>query len=725
LLQVALKESAAPLTFEDPFYLPDDFYTRDLDQLTPYIDDSALYLSIMTKRPIEQCKKYVQSQLGPGGKFEIVDPEVIFLHRESPGNRVKKVTTLSKYMQVVAKQRYIMTPTFTSYLHPDKKESILAKYIKTELDNRSANKKLMFKHQNAGNKLMEGIYKNRQNRNKIKCNSMSGAQGTKSSVLVNKSAHSTLTTICRSASSNTNANVERYLTGNRHYWSVDTTINNIVNIVRRSDYNLIRLAIDFHELVYPTVDDTLFAIKRCTDLYWRDPNDWIRIVQLINNLTPIQRAAYLYTGDLYSLAKLNRDTIYALFTGLTTVAKEPIDNPSDWMKKLGEDEFAMLGIICGEYLTGFKDGLKDDAVPTSEHYPIIGATAKLIIETVQSYGLIIRAFWMTKNIPSSMALFPESIRRSVIASDTDSSIFTTQDWTKWYVGQLDFTDESFKISAATTYLCSRLTAHTLCVMSGNIGVATKHLRMLEMKNEYAFKMFSLTSMGKHYFAAMAAQEGKVLSKFKWEVKGATLKNSKAPTDIMQDSDKLIKDIGVTIMSGKKLKLLPILKDIATKEINIMQSIKSGSVEYFSRAQIKDASSYKTENSPYLQYELWDVVFGPKYGKAPPPPYGAIKVSINTDTAAKFGLWLTTLDDRELADRFRMWMELRNKNNITTLYLPVGVVQQTGIPKELIPVMNIRNMVLGIMKSYYLVLESLGYYILNDEITRLVSDDFVV
>lgn len=710
--------------FEDPFYLPDDYYYRDLNQIKPYIEDAALYLSIVSGKDLDLCRTYVKKNIGRNGKFPITDPEVTFLHRESPGNRVKKTTTLLQYLRVVTNRRFIMSPTFTSYTHPDEKESLLAKYVTKELGNRSANKKKMFNYQREGNKVLEAIYKNRQQRNKIKCNSLSGAQGTKSSVLVNKTAHSTLTSICRSASSNTNANTERFLTGNRHYWSVNTAINNIVSIVRQSDYQLIRSAIDYFQLTIPTVEDVLWAVKRCTDLYWRDPNDWERIVVLVSKLTPIQRTAYLYTGDLYNLGRLNRELVRGLFTGLSVLDPSRVSlDPHTAVEALGGDEKALIGIVCQAYLTSYKKGIEDGKLPEDPNYPIIGYKAEEIIHTVKKFGLLIRAFWMTRNIPCSMALFPESIRRSVIASDTDSSIFSTQEWTQWYVGEMAFDQLSFSVSAATTYLCSRLTAHTLCVMSGNMGVAKQHLRMLEMKNEFAFKMFSLTSMGKHYFAAKAAQEGGVFKEYDWEIKGATLKNSKAPKSIMVESDALIEHVAHTVMSGKKIKVLPILQDIANKEHVIRKSILSGSTEYFTTGQIKAAESYKTENSPYLQYDMWKEVFAPKYGECPPPPYGAIKVSIDTDTPAKFSEWVKSFTDTELASRLLVWMELKNKSHLTTIYIPITIAQQIGIPTELIDRMNIRSMVHGIMRSYYLILESLGLYVINDNLTRLVSDDF--
>lgn len=713
---------------DNPFALPDEAYGRDLNQYEIYCKDAATYLHIETGDPYETCLAFVKQQTQPGGELGIIDPEVIYLEKVSEGNREKKVGTLSGFLRQVHNKRYPLAPTFTAYQHPDVETSILANYVKEQLANRNKNKKLMLKHSAEGNSLLAGIFKNRQNRNKIKNNSLSGAHGTTSSVLFNQSSHSTLTSTCRSASSNTNANTERFLTGNRHYYDLEVTLNNIVSILTHSDYSAIEAAMRKFDIKYPSADEVIAAVKRCTDLYWpNSPNKFSLVESLIRKLSPLQRAAYLFTGDMYHLAKFAPQAIRGLYDHIAKPATTPVEEPLEWVKKLSGDELALICIVCDPLMPTI---LKNNK-PTKDlwhtqtiecaNYGLIGATAKQILDGIAKYADLIKAFWVTMNMPASMAYFPFSIRRTVVASDTDSSIFTSQDWTTWYVGQLDWEQESFAAAAATTYLCSQVTSHILAIMCGNMGVAKQHMRLLEMKNEFAFKVFGLTSMGKHYFAAMNAQEGVVYAKPHWEIKGATLKNSKAPDDIMNRAEEVIKETCLTIMRGEKVEAIPLLKEIADIEFKIMRSMESGDPDYFASAQIKPAKSYKNENSPYLQYEMWETVFAPTYGHTPPPPYSAIKVSLDLDSPTKMREWLNSLPNQQMAQAMTEWLAKYNKTNLTTLYLPVGLIQTSGIPKELVPLMQVRALTYGIMSTYYLFLESLGLFIANDNVTRLVSD----
>lgn len=711
------------------FFKPVETYQRNLNYYGTYLHDAAVYLSKVSKKPYDQCLEWVRAKTMPGGEFGLVDPKVNYLEKVSEGNRELRSTTMSVYLKTVRDNRYIMAPTLTAYQHPDVEPSILAKYIQEGLKNRSANKKIYLKYRGEGNKLLAAIYNNRQNRNKIKNNSLSGAHGTTSSVLFLKSAHSTLTSVCRSASSNTNANLERSLAGNRHYWSMDIAINNILSTINLADYDKIRAAIEHYDLVLPTADYAKALIKRCTDLYWVSESATARINALIDTLTPLELAAYCFTGDLYSLANTNPEFVRRYLDGLSQYATVPVENPLEWLKRLGGDEIALIGIVVNPLLPIIyknKKPTRDLWAPetqSADTFGLVGATAKQILDTTEYYAQYFDAFWMSKSIAASMASFPTSVRRVVVASDTDSAIFTNQQWTEWYVGEIEFGQRSFAAAAAITYLSSQYTIHVLATMSGNMGVAHQHMRILEMKNEYAFKFFSLTSMAKHYYAAMAAQEGNVFWEEtpEWEIKGATLKNSNAPATLTDKSDELIKRIAKTVMKGEKLKLKEILQEIADAEHDIFRSMQKGASGYFNNIQIKPAEAYKLENSAYLHYLLWNEVFGPKYGLTIEPPYQAISVKLQINNKTDMALWLESWEP-EMAQRMRDWMARYNKDVIKTLYVPADLIASVKIPKEIMSRMNIRGSIKNLMKSFYLILESLGYFLINDDATRLVFDD---
>jgi len=703
------------------FVLEPEKYKRNLNFVQIYQRDAAAYIASMRNCTEEEALAVVKKITGKGGKLPLKNPRILYLEQESPGNRVKKVGTLLGYLKEVQSRRLVMSPTMTAYTHPDDKRSVTAMYIADGLEKRSKNKKIMLKYKSANDKLRAGIYNNRQQRNKIKNNSMSGAHGTPSSVLFVKTAHSSLTSTCRSAAQSTNSNVDRLLTGNRHYWSADVAISNIINCVKNHDLEKVATTMLQFGLVAPSKEFTFEVVMESCNLYWHGKSKVKRIKDLIWSLTDVQRAAYLFSGDMYSLSRVNPETVRDIFYHLSTLPDEATTDGIDYFSMLEEDEVALACIVADPIIKSRNHWEKE--VKEDPEYGRVQATAKLILDGLTKYFPLFNTFWLTGNVAASMAVYPSATRKAIVASDTDSSIFTNQDWVEWYQGQVDGSQESFNTASASTYLCSKLTSHVLAVMSGSMGVADEHLRLLQMKNEYAFKFFGLTTMAKHYFASMDAQEGNVYKEADWEIKGVTLRNSSAPPELVAESNQLIKDIAGKISNDEKISLTEILRSIADKEHRILHSIRMGDPHYFRQVRINSADSYKVANSMFLHKPLWDMTWSHRLGEAPPPTYQAMVIKTTINSKTDWANWLDSIEDPKVLDGINEFCHKYQKPIVKSFNLPYDIIRASGIPKELLSVMNTRDMVKNLMKSFYLILETLGYFTINKKNTRLLSDDF--
>lgn len=709
--------------------LDHSLYDRDLNMMKYYIDDAAKYASIMLKRPVEETRAEVVEKI-KNKKIPFVNPVVAYLGRDD-GDRKVRTDTITNFFKEVEENHFILSPNLTAYTHPNEKKSRTAFYIEDELAKRSANKKLKFKHQGAGNDLLANIFDNRQNRNKIKCNSLSGAQGTTSSILYLKSAHSSLTSTCRSATSNTNANVERLLCGNRHYHTVNIAINNIISVINLSEKDKVLEAMMKYKLHFPTADEMYEAVIRSTDIYFKDSKAYTAIRLLIDNLNPLERATWLYTGDLYHAAKFNDGVVKNLISGLISFPdQETADKISDedaakYMSVMDEDELGMIGIIASEFLHGEKAGSIKKEEPV---YKRMAGLAENIFDTMTNHELYFKAFLVNRNLCPSMAMFPEAVRSIIVGSDTDSCIFTNQTWVDWYCGKIDDSIECFSVSAAITYLCSQYTIHVLAVMSGCMGVPTSQTRLLAMKNEFAFNFFALTTMAKHYFASQNACEGQVYGKLKWESKGVTLKNTNAPKDIQMQSGAFERYIGTVINRGEEVKFIDILQEIANIEHTVIKNIRLGNSNYFGRTKIHAQETYKKPENwakknwgNHRHHVLWNNAFGKKYGMAPEPTYQAIKIKTEMKNKTDWTNFIYGIKDDVIS---KALCEIHEEYGtvIKTFYLPKDTVESTGIPEEIMATMNIRGMVANIMKSFYLILETLGYFIMDKRCSRILSDE---
>jgi hypothetical protein len=704
----------------NPFVLPPEEYKRDLNILGHYLKDSATYLNLMSGKPMEECLQFVKTELRPGGKFEFKDPAIRYLNRGDNGDRALTEGTLLKYINESIKEKELIVSTFTTYLNPEVKKSLLVDFIDGNVTARGVAKKAMFAAKIAGDKFMEAFKKGEQTGKKLNNNAISGAHVSNSTPLYNKTGHSTLTSNCRSTSGYGNANNEKFLSGNRHYWSPDIVKNNIISIINNTDYTLLEKAMGHYGIRHPSVEETVEVIKFSTQLYWTASIDFEKLVALVSKLSDIQRSAFVYTGDLYHLMKFNDEVVRKFITKISTRVDKQHHDPDSVLVDVMDDVKHLASQIC----SGEVKGTTVRDIKGTPAYGIYCSTVENIVNTLNEYELLIKAFWVTKNVPASVAYFPESIRRSAITSDTDSTIFTVQDWVIWHRGKLEFSLEATGVSASLIFLASQTITHVLARMSANFGIETKRIHQIAMKNEFKFDVFVPTQVAKHYYAFISCQEGNVFSTFEEEIKGVHLKSSNAPKKIMAEAKKMMLFIMQSVIDGKKLSVNHLMTWVADIERDVADSVRKASHEYFRKGQIKSPDSYKDgeQASPYMQYLLWKDVFAPTYGESPKPPYMSIKISADLSSPGKTKLWLDGLKDQVLADRARTWMAKHDKTHLgSTFMLPEQCLVSTGIPPELLEIVDVRRIIIDCVKVFYIILESLGIFMLTDKNNRLCSD----
>lgn len=708
--------------YEDHFTKPANEYLREHDTLKYYVDDVATFLSINTKRPLEECRNFVTSNLKKDGAFPFKDPKVIFLDREENGDRVKKETTLHRYMNSSLKAREIIAPTFTTYTNPEVSRSLLSIYIEKNISKRAVAKKAYFQAKAKKDTLVENVKKIEQTGRKLANNGLSGAAVSASTPLFNKSAHSTLTSTCRATSAYGNANNEKFVCGNRHYFSHHIVINNITAIINNTDYTLLEQVVKKYDLHCPTPDELMDVITYSTHLYWGDESKLKLIRDYVSNLTPLQSAAFAYTGDAYHLRKYNEKMMRTFIDALSLRVTGTHPDPMMPIKSAPDSYIDLAHQLCYYETQGI--GKDYSRIADTEKIHILALTVENIAKTIDDYTDLIRALWMPEIIPASVAHFPSSIRRSAMTGDTDSTIFTVQDWVIWYTGGIAFTEEFRRAYVSIVFLASATITHILAKMSANIGVEQKQLFSIKMKSEFSFDVFVPTQLGKHYFAAISCQEGNVKDELEYEIKGVGLRSSNAPVEVIKAAAKMMEDIIGDTMKRGEIKLFDYLKQVADIEREIERSIRNGELTYLRRSSIKDSTSYAGDpnSSPYQNHFFWNEVFGPSYGMMPDPPYGTRKVPVNVDKPIKLKAWLSTIEDHAFRDRMIRYLEKNEKDTIGVLHLPADILAARGIPKELLSIIDYQKLKLDICRIFYIILETLGYYALGDKAKRLISEN---
>lgn len=695
-------------------------YARDVNVVDHYLEIASGFLSRSRGLTPEEAREFIVKNLRKDGAFPFHDPVVTFLERQDNGDREKKQTTLTRYIGTSLNNRELIAPTFTTYVHPEETASMLSTMVEDNIKLRNVAKKAMFAAKAAKESVLADVKKIEQTGRKLANNAISGAHVSASTPLFNKTAHSTLTSTCRTTSGYGNANNEKFLSGNRHYYSAEIVLNNLATITQNVDYAAIAATMARWQLHAPTVDETMSVIEHSTGLYWWDTRRMAQIRDYVEKLTDLERAAFVYVGDAWHLMRFNPEMVRALLTKLSNKVTGTHPDPDAVMKKAPESYVNLAHQICTKETEGI--GKDYDKIRGTEKFHTLALTVENIADTVVEYVDLIEAFWMTDNLPASVAWFPNSVRRSALTSDTDSTIFTVQDWVIWYSGAPSYDERSMSVYAAVVFLAASTITHVLATMSANFGIIDKNLFKIAMKSEYSFPVFVPTQLGKHYFAAISCQEGDVHEELEYEIKGAQLKSANAPRDIIAAANFMMQAIIGTVMEGKKISLAYWLTYVADEERKIINSIRAGELKYLRNSSIKDATSYagEKEDSPYANHFLWQEVFGPKYGAMPAPPYNTKKISIDAGTPTKMKAWLAAIEDTELRERLMNYLVRNDKKNMTTLHLPVDILTAQGLPKEVEQVVDYEKIVGDIVRILYILLECLGYFAMGDRVKKLVS-----
>lgn len=705
-------------------------YRRDLNFISLYLDQCETYAKIQDNTiDTKAYRHWMNEQLKKDGQFPLFNPRMKMVLKNEVNDRERGVITVLDYFKQVQQQDLKFAPTFTTYRPEYVQRSLESSFLTVGSERRGIEKKNKFKAKEAGNDELAEYHDNMQLMLKVQNNSSSGAKATAGTIQYNQTGHSTLTSICRSTTSFANSTNERFLGGYRHYYNVEVVINNILAILTYCSEEETRRVMDKYQLHYVRPDELIQAIKRSTDIYWRAPNLFKQIEEFVVKLTPLQCSMYLYNSDLYHLREFNDEVIrkwYGKLLSYQNLTPLPLEEAEAWIDIMDADLAALIAVYVADYCNG--KSVKTALTKNPEIKPHVGAVIKNTIEVFEHYRDLIRCFWVTDMMPFETAHVPHMMRGIVLGSDTDSSLFTLDKfWVQWYTGNTNHTKEAMDVVGTTVYLTSQHIAHILGLMTGIINIVDEKKPLIAMKNEFLFSSFTTTSRGKHYFAKKDAQEGIMIDRAKMEseIKGVGLKHTKVPAHITKGFHEELNLVMNTIEQDGKISILERTKHIAQLEHEIYTSIQRGEPTYLQRAQVKVKDAYKNENSPYKRgYLLWEDVFAPKYGHTVEPPYDCILVSLKTDTKSRFNTWVSSFEDRVLADRLLKWVEDNNEGRpLKTFYIPQAVATSVGIPTEFMSVMEPRKLVYKIVAPYYLLTESFGSFMVNNHITRLYSDDF--
>ena len=687
-------------------------YKNMIDPILQYIEVTSNYLSKVKNISKEEAENKIRKYIKDNKRYK--NPKVKTLERDLKGDTEIKITNLNSYINYPKKTGDIIVPSFTVYFKPETKKSLHSEFIYENVDERNYHKKAAFKYEMEGKLDLFKKHNTIQKTKKIFNNSLSGGYGSNGTILYNPSAHYTLTSITRCVSGTGNALSETVISGNKHLATPLIALNYISTVITFIDRDNISTLVSKYNLHIPTVDEVFEMVLKSTRYYWKSATQERRVFNLISKLDDIERVWVMYLNDLLHMRKYNDTLVRDLFSisltkpDITTINK----SKEDMVKELysNGEYLNMLHHVRADVLLGKKPVYKE--LELDDVKELYGSLLQ-VKKAFEKYDDLLSAFLMTDLLPINIAYVRNMIRECIVLSDTDSTCATYEDWVIWYYGENVFGPEGMAATGVIMTLATTNIDHGIKVFASNMNIPKDRINLIAMKNEFYWDVFVNTNVSKHYFADFWIKEGNVRKSPKNEIKGVNLIASTVYILVRDIRLWMINDIFKQVRNKQLIPIRDYLKlTIAIEQLLVEKAVK-GSPDILRLDKIKDEDSYKLNRwqSPYFHYLLWQKVFAKKYGKAPDPMYMAAKVSVSLNSKTKIKEYINELSktDNEMAMNLDNLIKESNKNSLASLKLPLSNLLEIGLPKELLPILNLDKGVFDNCNVLYMILESLGYH----------------
>jgi len=693
-------------------------YDIHLSPVSEYFKQSTSYISKMTGMSDELANKWVKKALKT---FKLKNPEVTYNEKQENGDMEVSSCKLTDYIKNVLASGDVVVPSFTTYMHPSKEKSLHADFLSINIAARKSDKKMSHKFEQASEsetatpsekataKDKALYYEVMQKTRKVANNSLSGAYASKSSILFNPSAHYTLTSMTRCVASIGNAITESMVAGNKMFKTPQVVLNYLVAIVSNISKAKVNYALHKYNLHVPTPEEILKSIKLSSDRYWLNAETDQEVLDYLNKLDDAERAAVLYTNDMWNMRNYNEDVVRILIRRMIKRVEKGSVNQLDDLYHSPEGVTTTAHFICANEIKG--KNIEYDKMVGSELLETLASTTRNISTWLIYYKPLIEAFFTTDILPLDITYIREMLRDVIVLSDTDSTCGSYDEWVRWYCGEDNFETVGSSVAACVMMFNTQAMDHNIKQFARNMNIDPDRVELLKMKNEFYWPVFITANKNKHYFAMTAVKEGNVFAKPKLERKGVHLIASAIDQDLVKVSEEMMIEVSNKIIKREGINLFSYVKRIADIEREIIRKIDSGAVSMYKLEKVKNKDSYKNDEdkSPYMHHIVWREVFAAKYGSAGDPMYMVVKIPLKIKGKNELKAFMESIKDTDIRERWLKLLDDYDKDSIGTFKPPVMIVNTRGIPEEVKAVIDIKRIVFDNCTVFYNILESLGFY----------------
>ena len=674
---------------------------------------------------LESIERFVDVTM----KEDFRNPDIDLIRHPSPGNTIREVVPLTKHLSRDVKNR-IVSPSGSVYYLPTEKESFLRITIARKKAERSKFKKVMLAHKEEGNTLQASIANYLQSNAKITNNSFAGALNSPYNILYDKANFASTTSISRQSVKCGYSLIELFLGGNHLFFHYDDVVSYSLRQIQALDLNLIQSCVTTYQLYIPTAEDLFEYFKHSIRHYMlKPPYDKLRAFS--ETLSPYERCAVFYSNCFKNLVFFNDSLFRSLFDDMFDVSHvKPnlTDKPESVYKR--DDDIVMMVQSLHADVFGTVDGRQRTLNRALSEFPE-GVSMFLGIcdhyeAKIAAMEPILSTFLRTNTDLPALHRHQEMVRTNTLISDTDSAIFTTQNFVEWYSGKLAFDRKSFAINAFTVFSVVKALQHRFARLSCGFGMVGKDIYGINMKNEFFMAVLIRTNIKKHYASLNMYQEGKILPEPKVDIKGVQFRDSKLGAETNKRVADYIKMLFNDVQSKGTITGSDYLQKVKDFERRVFESVMDGERTFLKTEPIKSASEYKNDamSTSYFYYDFWSNVFVPEFdGIIIPNKCYVLPLKGDGSILKDLG-WQDRLL-KEYPDCHRKLLAYlkqcdETKKKITRIVLPPSMGR---IPEIFLPLIDIRSIIFTNCQPLYLVLKSIGFAYNFAPDKFLISDFF--
>lgn len=520
--------------------------------------------------------------------------------------RTEEMTLLKVTNYILSKQ-----PICTSYgvmfkRHTDQEHPLMY-MIRSLMEARDKDKKLMFMYLDAHDYENAESYKMDQLLDKRNCNALYGCMGNKACLLYNLYIASSTTTNGRSMISTATMFFESFLSNNVHFASLEEVLHFIDNVCKERPHRRYKDSdiLDFNistDLCFAKIMRTCFDWRKGTIKWIVSYEDAKLIYKTIANLDQEDKNRLFYKNNLYAFIDntVVRNAIIYILKSL----KEPFLTPNKVPEEI-KVELDILQEFMEEYV--FYDHLYTDRIDRCDNMIknvcIISDTDSTIVSFDAWYHFVLNMI-MGQDI--HLTQLETNVEEYMQTEDYKSKVVPKKEL------RYDFyTDEviereslikpfviipqnniRFSIINIIAYICGNLVnKHMLTFTKSAHTYGENRKCLLYFKNEFLFSRALLTGVKKNYATNQELQEGVILEqdqKHSLDIKGMPINKS-----VMNKAakSKLQTILYNDILKADYIDQVKIIEKIAIFEKEIKSSLESGSKDYFKPARIKALESY--------------------------------------------------------------------------------------------------------------------------------------